>query len=132
MFWGKTLSISAALAATVATAAAAPALGQSRPVVVTAPRDEALPTRRVGYADLDLAKHAGQATLTRRVGAAVREVCVESLGQLPPLLLGQQCRSTAWGSARPQMDRAIQRAREIAQNGTSSIAAGAITISIES
>jgi hypothetical protein len=40
----------------------------------------------------------------------------------------QRCRSFAWGGARPQMNLAIQRAQELAANGTTNIAPVAIMI----
>jgi hypothetical protein len=40
------------------------------------------------------------------------------------------CSGLAWDGARPQILRAVQRAREIAATGSSSIAAAAITITI--
>lgn len=133
MFSQKLLSISAALAMTAGSAliVATPAIGQSRQVVVTAPRDEALPTRHVTYADLNLAVQADQARLHRRIGIAVRDVCRESVGLMPPRFLEQECKSIAWAGARPQVDRAVQRAREIAATGTSPIAAGSIMISLK-
>ena len=41
-----------------------------------------------------------------------------------------QCAGQAWNDAQPQIDRAIARARDIASNGQSSIAAAAITFSV--
>jgi hypothetical protein len=41
-----------------------------------------------------------------------------------------RCSGLAWDGARPQILRAVQRAREIAATGSSSIAAAAITITI--
>ncbi|MDB6083629.1 MAG: hypothetical protein JWN43_1510 [Gammaproteobacteria bacterium] len=37
--------------------------------------DDALPTRRVSYADLDISKPAGAKVLYRRIEAAAQEVC---------------------------------------------------------
>lgn len=130
----KFLSMSVAMAVTGESFAiiAAPAYGQSRQVVVTAPRDEALPTRRVTYADLNLASHKDQSRLKRRVGTAVRDVCRESVGLMPPKFLDLECRLITWSGARPQNDRAIARAQEIAASGSSSIAAGSIAISLTS
>jgi hypothetical protein len=41
-----------------------------------------------------------------------------------------KCDNRAWGEARPQIARAVQRAHDIASTGTSPIAAAAITISL--
>lgn len=128
----KILSISAALAVTGGSFVlfAAPAAAQSRQLVVTAPSEDVLPKREVKYADLNLTAKTHQATLARRVRAAVRDVCEESYGRMPPHHRDQECRATAWNGAEPQIDRAIQRARDIAMTGESSIAAAAITISV--
>jgi UrcA family protein len=37
--------------------------------------DDALPTQKVSYADLDISKAAGAKTLYRRIEAAARQVC---------------------------------------------------------
>jgi UrcA family protein len=84
----------------------------------------------VSYADLNLVMTGDQKRLVYRVRAAVRDVCQESVGLMPPKFLDQQCRAFAWDGAEPQIDRAIQRAREIAATGSSSIAAGSISISL--
>ncbi len=42
----------------------------------------------------------------------------------------KSCDTSAWGGARPQIARAVQRAREIAATGSSTIAAAAITIAV--
>lgn len=102
-----------------------PALGKN-PVTVEAPRTDAISTR-VSYADLNLASLGGAATLHRRVGSAVNWVCVETNpGSVQ--FEKQGCRNFAWKGARPQIARAVQRAREMASTGQSSIAAAAITL----
>ena len=130
MLLGKLLSISAAFVVTVGPAAliVMPAYAQDRTVIVRAPPDD-IPTRRVTYADLNLASLAAEKTLNRRVGSAVLDVCKESVGVQPMPFVEQSCRDWAWHGARPQVARAVQRAHEIASTGTSSIAATAITIS---
>lgn len=126
----KTLSLLAACAVTVGgLAIAAPAVSQSRPVVVTAPADDT-PTRRVSYRDLNLATMHGEKTLFKRVGYAVNGVCIESVGNAGLFYEEMSCRKEAWGGARPQIARALQRARDIAQFGHSSIPAVAISISV--
>lgn len=103
----------------------------NQPVVVRAqPIDKDLPTRRVSYADLDLATQAGEKTLYRRVSSAVTHVCRESTGPNPNGWEDMHCRTFAWGGAKPQMKQAIQRARDIAQNGFSTIAPVAIQIAV--
>ena len=125
----KLISMLAACAVTVAgIAIAAPAVAkQPKTVVVTAP-DADIPTRRVSYRDLNLVTLAGERTLNRRVGQAVRSVCFESVGTEAAFQLEFSCRKESWDGARPQIARAIQRARDIAQNGYSAIAPVAITI----
>ena len=125
----KLISMLAACAVTVAgIAIAAPAVAKSpKTVVVTAP-DTDVPTRRVSYRDLNLLTLAGEKTLNKRVGMAVRSVCFESVGSESEFSLEYSCRRDSWAGARPQIDRAIQRARDIAQNGFSAIAPVAITI----
>ena len=103
------------------------AAAKQQKATVTAPGPDA-PTRRVSYADLNLASLQGEKTLNRRVGYAVSSVCEESAGRLE-YLEGSKCRNFAWSGARPQIERAVQRARDIALTGHSSIAAAAITLS---
>jgi UrcA family protein len=86
--------------------AASPAHSQP-PVEVVAHKDAL--TRVVPYGDLSLASQTGRKILVRRVGLAVREVCPEYdvAGVLYDV---QGCRKFAWKGARPQIDRAIDRA----------------------
>lgn len=112
--------------------AAAPALaGQNQPVVVYGEKSDDVRTERVSYTDLDLATAAHQQILKGRVTGAVKRVCLyrESIGRQFESNY-DSCADAAWDSANPQMAQAIARAREIALNGKSSIAAAAITISI--
>jgi UrcA family protein len=101
-----------------------------KPIVVTKSLEEAPPTRRVPYGDLNLATRSGEKTLYRRVGFAVRSVCEESLGPGAPFYADTSCRSYAWRGARPQIARALQRAREMALKGSSNLPAVAIAISV--
>jgi UrcA family protein len=81
----------------------------------------------VSYADLNLASMKGQTTLNRRVDYAVDSVCAESTISVDYYDM-HNCKNFAWSGAQPQIDRAIQRAREIASTGSSSIAAAAIVL----
>lgn len=132
MTYSKLLSLGAAFAITAMglVAVATPASAkQGKPVIVSA-RVSDLPTRRVSYADLNLATLDGEKTLNRRVAGAVRSVCEESTGPLPGFYANSRCRRFAWSGAKPQIARAIERSRQIAATGTSNIAAVAITIAI--
>jgi UrcA family protein len=110
-------------------------VAKQEPVVVTATTTE-VPIRHVSYRDLNLARSEGEQSLIRRVKYAVKDVCIESSGgeEMPRAsanrLKMNNCRGHAWAGAQPQVDRAIQRAKEIAYNGYSSIAPVAITISV--
>ena len=109
--------------------AAPAALAQEKPVIVYA-QPENTRTERVSYRDLDLAARAGERTLEQRVSGAVRRVCDYNGGSFDAVDRGYiLCARGAWQGAQPQIDRAVARAHEIALNGSSSIAATAITIS---
>lgn len=101
--------------------------GKNDVVVRAIPED--VPVRYVRYNDLNLVNEAGEQSLIRRVKLAVRSVCYESGEANSPLYLDPDCRSESWGRAKPQVDRAIMRARQMAQNGHSSITPVAIVIS---
>lgn len=133
----KLTSLLAACAITaLGLALAAPAVAAPSPVVVTATSED-IPVRYVSYRDLNLAQADGEKRLVRRVSSAVKSVCIESSGGDPApraalnRLKMNDCRDYAWAGAQPQIERAVQRAREIAQNGWSSIAPVAISISVE-
>ncbi|WP_084607693.1 UrcA family protein [Sphingomonas jaspsi] len=122
----KIITALCVVSACVSGTGVAQAAGQSdEPVIVRAQPDEFLPTRRVSYADLNLASKAGEKTLFYRVSGAVRYVCT---GHDSASIEMQRCRSFAWSGARPQMKLAIQRAQELAANGTTNIAPVAIMI----
>jgi UrcA family protein len=109
---------------------------KQNPVVVTGMPSHDVVQRRVGYADLNLASSAGEKTLLKRVGGAVRNVCDRAIGPGPgpgSILAGADlnCRTEAWEGANPQIARAILRAQQIAQTGHSNIAAAAITITLQ-
>jgi len=109
---------------------APPAAGKPAPVYVIGNGD--LITKHISYADLNLASSPGEGTLNHRVGAAVNDLCVEATGgndgSTSFKYSMQRCSGLAWSQARPQIASAVQRAREIASTGDSSIAATALTI----
>lgn len=114
------------LIAIMIASASLPALAQP-PVVITG--DER-PSALVRYADLNLAMSSDQRKLHNRVNHAVRTVCRESLGPSAIIISQQRCRQFAWQGALPQMKRAVQRARELAATGQSSVAAASISITL--
>lgn len=77
------------------------------PVIVQQSREDMI-TQRVSYADLDLSKDSGRATLVHRVRGAIRNVCTESL-TVPTPGQYQTCQHQAWQGAKSQMDRAFLR-----------------------
>lgn len=130
MNYGKALAMcGASLVAAVAIGLAGSALHARppTPLYVIAHPEEYV-ARHVSYADLNLTFASGERTLNRRVGTAVSAVCNEAVGGLSTTFEYQDCRIGAWGRARPQITRAVQRAREIAATGKSLIATGAITV----
>lgn len=109
---------------------ARPAVAEEpRPIVVV---DASIVTRSVGTDDLNLASSPGKVTLNRRVRVAIEDLCSETTGSDGRFwtLENSQCQTSAWKQARPQIDRAVQRARDIASNGTSAIAATAISVAL--
>ena len=124
----KTLSMFVALSVTLGVLnIAAPAAAQNKNVVVTAPSQDLL-IRRVSYRDLDLATLGGEKILVSRVGYAVKDLCLESVG--PADFYAEfGCRGDVWSGARPQIKQAVQRARELSQFGFSAIPPVAISIS---
>lgn len=131
MTYEKLLSAVAAVAvASSAIALTAPAMAQAgKPVIVRAePLSDIASMRRVHYGDLNLASADGEKALNQRVRRAVSQVCDDATGPTPLFSVKQSCRADSWGRARPQMDLAMQRARDIAENGYSSIAPVAIAI----
>jgi UrcA family protein len=127
MTYGKAFGLCAAGAALIA---AWPVSGA--PVYVIGRSD--VVTHHISYADLNLASAAGERTLTTRVRAAVGDVCDEATGPdnggIEYKFNMHRCSISAWNQARPQMALAVQRAREIAMTGTSSITASALTITL--
>lgn len=105
--------------------------GQEKPVVVLAEPQENLRTERVSYADLDLAQRSDQRTLNYRVASAVKRVCLFEDSRAGLQLGGYySCANGAMDGAEPQIAQAIDRAKEIALTGKSSIAVAAITIDV--
>lgn len=120
-----------AIAATALLAAGPAFASQNQPVVVYAEPSADVRTVHISYADLDLSTAKGERQLSSRVTGAVEDVCL--FGVDGPRLQSSayyQCAGQAWSDAQPQIDRAIARARDIASNGQSSIAAAAITFSV--
>ena len=124
----KLLSMCAAVAAVTGVS---PAFGKA-PIVVAAPAE--IVTRHISYADLNLASPAGERTLNYRVSSAVNGLCDDATGgndgSFVFKVAMKRCSSSGWSQAQPQIDRAVQRARELAATGTTSLAAAAITISL--
>ena len=129
----KTISLLAACAVTLAgLAIAVPAVARDpKPVVVTGPEsDENVVRRYVGYRDLNLATSVGETILVKRVRVAVRDVCDEAIGAPSHDSELMNCRGESWRGAKPQIDRAVLRARQIASSGWSAIAPVTIKISV--
>ena len=103
----------------------------ARDVTVIAGPPEGALSEHVRYADLDLSSPVGVELLGIRVGGAVSRVC-SPLDQRSTFSEHGACKSFAWNGARPQMDRAIVRARELASTGMTAIAPVAIVIAVPS
>ena len=110
---------------------AGPALaGQQGPVVVYAEPDN-VRIERVTSADLDLADRSDQKKLNLRVAGAVKRVCLFENSRSGLQDFGYYgCAGDAWEGAKPQIAQAVQRAKDIAMTGQSSIAATAIAINV--
>jgi UrcA family protein len=136
MNYVRAISLCAAIAAASGGLflAASPAFGRSGPIFVTATPPEELVVRHVSYADLNLAVDAGQRTLNRRVGSAVSDLCTEAGGGNDGSTAFKysmiRCSNFAWNDARPQIQRAVQRSRELALTGKTAIAATSLIISL--
>ncbi len=129
------LSMCAAVAITAGGALlfAQPAPAKPSQVVVVEPGNEIV-VRHISYADLNLASDGGMQTLQSRVRGGISDLCAEAVsaaqGSFTYNGYSLKCRSSAWNQAKPQVARAVQRAREIALTGSSTLAATAITISL--
>ena len=128
-FNSKNVAVLSGVAASLLFAASASA-GQQGPVVVYGNLSN-VRTERVTYADLDLADRSHQKKLNLRVTGAVKRVCLFENNRSGLQDMGYyNCAGEAWDGAEPQIAQAIQRARDIAMTGQSSIAASAITINV--
>lgn len=127
----KTAAVLSGVTASLLVAAAASA-AQQKPVVVYG-GSENTRTERVSHADLNLADPNHQKKLNLRVTGAVKRVCLFEETQVGLQDLGYySCANEAWDSAEPQIAQAVQRSKDIAMTGRSSIAATAITINLTS
>lgn len=118
----------AAVAATNFGGAAAMGEPAQQPVVVIAEPEPAV-TRRVSYADLDLATSDGERALMRRVRAAVEQVCTVEMGPSALYYAEYSCRKLTWRDTKPLVSRAIHRAR-MAEGSASTLTAAVIVIRV--
>ena len=125
-FWVMCAAASTAAAVIVGAAGAALAQPPEGATVIGQRAEEGMSTR-VSYADLNLASLPGEQTLNRRVGRAARFVCEPAAASINDRDF-TGCIDYAWKGAKPQIALAVQRAREIAMTGTSSIPLVAIAI----
>jgi UrcA family protein len=123
----KVISLAVACAVTAGslTVATQASAQQNERFTVTGPRFGDAPIERVSYRDLNLAMARDQDRLMKRVGFAVNQLCpgIAYLGD-------PRCRSSAWDGAKPQIALAVDRAKQIARNGFSTIAPVAIVLSV--
>jgi UrcA family protein len=123
-FWVMCAAASTALVLIVGAAGAATAQSTPSATVIGQRPDDGLSVR-VSYRDLNLASARDERILNRRVGSATHVVCEPHFSNLERA----DCVSYAWRGARPQIAMAVQRARELALTGTTSIPLVAIAIS---
>lgn len=119
---GAILVASAAIATVVIPAEAKP------PIVVTGPSSDTI-TRHVSFRDLNLATKAGEKALRRRVSYTASDICYELNSDLS-VHAKMECRKDAIFDARPQIARAVLRARQMAATGQTFATAGVITVNI--
>lgn len=120
-----------AIASAILLAAGPAFAGQGQPAVVYGEESDNFRSESVSFDDLNLATATGERSLNRRVAAAVRNVCLDDFtGAALRSNDFYRCSDGAWAGARPQIAQAVARARGIALNGKSSIAAAAITIRV--
>jgi UrcA family protein len=130
----KALSIGAAVLVTAggASVITSPASARTQRLVVTAPADTV--SRHIGFADLNLVSPQGERALVRRVEYGVNDMCLDGSGGRDGSFDSKtylvRCTGAAWDQARPQIANAVQRARDLAATGSSSIAATALTITL--
>lgn len=123
-FWVMCAATSTTLALIVGAAGAAVAQPPSSRVTVIGHPVEEGDSVRVSYRDLNLASAKGERRLNRRVASAAQTVCEPYFSDFERT----SCQDYAWTGARPQIAMAVQRAKEIAMTGTSSIPLVAIAI----
>lgn len=125
----KSILFAASLATTASLSVlSTPAFGkQSKDSIVVRAEPSEFVTRSVGYRDINLLLPAGVKALNGRVQSAVTDVCLEATFEAKAFL---SCEDTAWIGARPQIERAVAQAREMAMTGSSAVAASAIVIDI--
>ena len=110
---------------------AALAADQGKPVVVKGEPLENTRSEHVSYADLDLSQRKDEKKLNFRVAGAVKRVCLFENSRNGLQDNGYySCADDAWGQARPQIARAVDRAKQLAMTGKTSIAATAISINV--
>jgi UrcA family protein len=125
-FWVMCAATSTALALIVGAAGAALGQPPEAATVIGQRADDGM-SAAVSYRDLNLASLDGERTLNRRVGGAARFVCEpDGMSNNDPGF--SSCIDYAWKGAKPQVALAVQRAREIALTGTSSIPLVAIAV----
>lgn len=120
----------AAIGAVLLFGSAAASAASAEPRTVTVIAEKEVFTMRVAHADLNLAAADGRRDLSRRVTKAANQVCSPGLyddGLSPQEQNG--CFANAIAGAKPQVAQAIQRATELAQNGSSAIPAVALSVS---
>jgi UrcA family protein len=133
MTYSNAVTMAAAVVLTASGVAlfAAP-ISAKAPIVVSGDPDRIV--RYVSYADLNLAAAPGERSLHRRVTTEISSLCTEATGGLDRTISSKlnmnKCGRAAWTEARPQIAQAVQRARDIAENGSSNIAPVAISITI--
>jgi UrcA family protein len=128
MKYAKALALCGATLIAAASIAATAHAGTQGPVTVTGQRSEYV-TRYVSYADLNLVSATDVHVLNSRVGFAVDEVCNQVVGRSDQESF-RGCTYDSWDGARPQIRHAVRRARDIALNGWSPVAAASITIDL--
>ena len=117
--------------ASLLVATAASAAAQDKPVVVYAGPQENTRTEHVTYRDLDLSQRKDEKKLNLRVAGAVKRVCL--FENTRPGLQDHGyyvCSDDAWDQARPQIAQAVDRAKQLAMTGQTSLAENSITINV--
>lgn len=80
--------------------------------------DDPPPRLAVSFSGVDLTTPEGLDRLDSRISRAVDEICrTDATRGLSAKRLEDRCRANAWASVRPQVDRAIERARAERRTG---------------